>query len=373
MCLAGSFTFKSTKGNMKTSLYYREGSSDKEYHVELVPGNGLFLVNFAFGRRGSALNTGCKTPSPVDETKAKEIFAKLVREKKAKGYTEGEDGTPYQNGEAAGRVSGRMPQLLNPIEEHELETYIAQRNWCMQEKFDGKRLLLLKEGSSVQGINRKGLFVGIPATLVQSGLMLPWNFVIDGEAVGDVFHPFDLLEYEGESVRNWTYADRFRKLGDMLIAAHPPHFDQVRSVIEREEKREFLRRLKNSGAEGVVFKNLEATFSPGRPASGGSQLKHKFYADGSFVVEAVNTNRRSVALCLYDGETAVNVGNVTVPPNQPIPQPPEIVQVRYLYAFPESRALFQPVYQWRRDDLEPNECTLDQLKFKRGEAGDDDQ
>src|SRR5258706_6041161 len=51
---------------MKTSLYYREGSSDKEYHVEVVPANGLFLVNFAFGRRGSTLNTGCKTPSPVD-------------------------------------------------------------------------------------------------------------------------------------------------------------------------------------------------------------------------------------------------------------------------------------------------------------------
>src|SRR6476659_2870396 len=107
---------------MKTSLYYREGSSDKEYHVELAPVNGLFLVNFAFGRRGSTLNTGSKTAIPVDEAKAKEIFAKLVREKKAKGYTEGEEGTPYQNSEAEGRVSGRLPQLLNPIEEDELET-----------------------------------------------------------------------------------------------------------------------------------------------------------------------------------------------------------------------------------------------------------
>jgi bifunctional non-homologous end joining protein LigD len=80
---------------MKTSLYYREGSSDKVYQVELAPMGGLFLVNFAFGRRGSTLNTGTKTPAPVDEAKAKEIFAKLVREKKAKGYTEGADGTPY--------------------------------------------------------------------------------------------------------------------------------------------------------------------------------------------------------------------------------------------------------------------------------------
>ena len=40
-----------------TSLYYREGSSDKEYHVRLEAKGEGFVVNIAFGRRGS-VNAG---------------------------------------------------------------------------------------------------------------------------------------------------------------------------------------------------------------------------------------------------------------------------------------------------------------------------
>src|SRR3954451_22300950 len=86
-----------------TTLYYREGSSDKVYQVSLEPIGDLFLVNFAYGRRGSAFSTGTKTNSPVDYDEAKRIFDKLVREKKAKGYTEGPSGTPYEHTDKAGR------------------------------------------------------------------------------------------------------------------------------------------------------------------------------------------------------------------------------------------------------------------------------
>ncbi len=52
---------------------------------------------------------------------AKRIFNKLVKEKMAKGYTPGEDGTPYQTPDDAERFTGILPQLLNPIEEAEVE------------------------------------------------------------------------------------------------------------------------------------------------------------------------------------------------------------------------------------------------------------
>ncbi|MEN9576913.1 MAG: hypothetical protein RL514_4768, partial [Verrucomicrobiota bacterium] len=48
-----------------TSLYYRQGSSDKEYHVRLEAKGDGFVVNTAFGRRGSTLSTGTKTSAPV--------------------------------------------------------------------------------------------------------------------------------------------------------------------------------------------------------------------------------------------------------------------------------------------------------------------
>ena len=46
-----------------------------------------------------------------------------------------------------------------------------------------------------------------------------------------------------------------------------------------------------------------------------------------------------------------------------------VVEVRYLYAFPEGR-LYQPVYLGRRDDVGAEACGREQLKFKaEGEQG----
>lgn len=76
----------------RITLYYREGSSDKVYQASIEPQGEAFVVNFSYGRRGSTMNTGTKTPSPVDYDSAKKIYDKLVREKKAKGYMEDPDG-----------------------------------------------------------------------------------------------------------------------------------------------------------------------------------------------------------------------------------------------------------------------------------------
>lgn len=73
------------------SLYFRSGTSDKEYHARMEETDGGFVVNFAFGRRGSALNTGTKTQTqtPVEYAEAVEVFNRMVREKSRKGYTPG--------------------------------------------------------------------------------------------------------------------------------------------------------------------------------------------------------------------------------------------------------------------------------------------
>ena len=65
------------------TLYYREGSSDKVYQCAIEPSGDLFVVNFAYGRRGATLQTGTKTSSPVDYEMAKGIYDKVVGEKTA--------------------------------------------------------------------------------------------------------------------------------------------------------------------------------------------------------------------------------------------------------------------------------------------------
>src|SRR5437660_4235166 len=136
------------------TLYYRDGRSDKVYQVQLEPQGGGFVVNFQFGRRGSTLQSGTKTNNPVSYGEAAKIYNRLVNEKKGKGYAEGEDGTHYEASEARGRQSDLLPQLLNEIDDERLNRLIADDDWYMQEKKDGRRLLIEKSGDAVRGINR---------------------------------------------------------------------------------------------------------------------------------------------------------------------------------------------------------------------------
>jgi bifunctional non-homologous end joining protein LigD len=59
-----------------------------------------------------------------------------------------------------------------------------------------------------------------------------------------------------------------------------------------------LRRLKR---EGIVFKRSDAPYLVGRPASGGTQVKFKFWASASCIVASVSKSKRSVALEVFDG------------------------------------------------------------------------
>ena len=90
------------------TLYFREGGSDKVYQARIEPDGELFRVNFSYGRRGSTMQTGTKTSSPVDYDTAKGIYDKLVREKTAKGYTPGQDGTPYRQVGGCSKKSARF-------------------------------------------------------------------------------------------------------------------------------------------------------------------------------------------------------------------------------------------------------------------------
>lgn len=91
-----------TNGERSVFLHYREGNSDKVYHVVLLQEpDGNYTVSFEYGRRGTQLQTGTKTPDPVSLEAAQKIFDKLVSEKTQKGYQ------PYSPDEAPAPKSRR--------------------------------------------------------------------------------------------------------------------------------------------------------------------------------------------------------------------------------------------------------------------------
>lgn len=336
-------------------LYYKSDGSDKVYSasIEEAPGD-LFVVNFAYGRRGSTMTTGTKTQTPLPYAAAKKAYDSAIKSKTAKGYTVGESGTPYQYTDKESRDSGLHPQLLNSVSEIELERLIRDDNYCMQEKFDGRRIMIRKTGLLVEGINRLGLTVGLPQPIVDDLLNDGDDFVIDGECIGDRFFAFDMLEWKGIDLRVQSYAERFQKLACVTVP--------VESVVTESSKRGMLAAIKEARGEGVVFKRLDAPYVAGRPASGGSQLKLKFVADASVVVLSLN-QKRSVAMGVYRDKELINVGNVTIPPNYPVPAVGDIVEVRYLYYF-ENGSLYQPCYLGKRDDIPVEDCVETQLKRK---------
>jgi bifunctional non-homologous end joining protein LigD len=344
------------------TLYYRAAGSDKIYQTALKEKDGGYVVNFAYGRRGSTLQSGTKTIMPVSFNAAKKIYDKLVREKTQKGYTPGANGTPYSGTDNAQRSTGILPQLLNPVDEAKAEKLLADSTHWMQQKLDGKRVII-QVGDKIVGINRKGLTIGLPETIIRSAAKIAMPCILDGEAIGDMFYAFDLLSRNGVDYRASPYRTRYEALV-RLIGKGVGSIKIVETYVLATDKRAAFERLNRANTEGVVFKNPSAPYTPGRPASGGAQLKFKFVATGTFIVAGVNAGKRSVGLEVFNtsGQRQY-IGNVTVPPNQKMPKLGAFVECRFLYCFREG-CLFQPVLLGIRDDVDASACTATQLKYK---------
>ena len=362
------------------SLSCREGKADAVYHAQLSNVGGdtydLWNVTYQHGRRGDTLATGTKTTQPVSYDKAKKIYDKLVGEKTAPGrerrYTvDGASGTAYTDTSDSGRVSGYLPQLLNSITEHDVWTAIDSNEWCLQEKKDGKRMLVhVTKDGQIRGINRRGLTVELPVTiahsLVMSGIS---DTVLDGESVGGTLWLFDCLMLGGEDITGRPYSERLKCVNLIALAAGE-YVQMVRSQTNPLAKRRLLEQIQNEGGEGIVLKNLHARATAGRPASGGTQLKYKFVQTATCMVIAANGDKRSVYIACRDGSELKDVGRVTIKPNQEIPNPGELIEVRYLYYFPGG-SLYQPVCLGVRDDLTVAD-SIQSLKAKQTTDEEDD-
>lgn len=71
----------------QSKLFFKEGKSDKVYEIDLCElSANEFLVNFRYGRRGSILKEGTKTPAALPLANAEALFAEVENEKRKKGY-----------------------------------------------------------------------------------------------------------------------------------------------------------------------------------------------------------------------------------------------------------------------------------------------
>jgi bifunctional non-homologous end joining protein LigD len=352
----------------KIKLVFQEGSSDKEYVVQIEdPGTGLYDVNAFYGRRGGTLKVAPLWHS-LTAQQAELTFASVVNKKTAKGYKpEYSQGDAVMTSVKERTDTGMRPQLLNPIDLDSAVTYINDDRYCAQFKFDGERLLIAKSGDTITPANRKGIATTIPGELEAALGTIDGDFEIDGELVEGVYFVFDYLWKAGEAIASKPYTERYDALRALLEHA-PQNVVLVDTFYTTEQKERAFANAKANRREGLVFKLLSAPFSAGRPNSGGSQLKCKFWESATCVVMGFRPDAKSVAVGLYASPaTAMGlltpVGNVTIKPNQTI-TPGQVVEVKYLYMKAAGGSLYQPELIGIRTDVDPAECTLDQIKLR---------
>lgn len=365
-------------------LFFTEGSSDKEYLASIEQAPAGFVVNFSYGRRGGTLKFGTKTASPVSRNEAQNIFDDLVSEKKDKGYTEDPSGTPFSTSAPKTASSFEMPklippnpkkpstksdgsrdfapQLLNPITEEQAEQYIEDDDYMAQEKKNGQRVSVVKKEKTIKGFNKLGIERPLPVPVTSAVSSSFLSFQVDNELIGDVLHVFDVLFIGNKDIRSEPAIRRLEALD--FLGFTGKYVKPIQTAFTTAEKRAMFNRLKEQNAEGIVFKLKNAPYTAGRPETGGSQVKCKFYKTASVVVTKVNTKRSVGIGVLGDGGVMVNVGNVTIPPNKPIPHYGQLVEVRYLYAY-KGGSLYQPTYlENRTSELELEDCRIGQLIYK---------
>lgn len=332
----------------RISLYNREAGSDKVYTLWLEKKGNLYTVQAQWGRRGGPQQTGAKTSSPVGLEKAKAAYEKVLKEKKAKGYHEGEDAPACSQVEGA-QDTGLRPMLLTDLSGEDPRRFIADPDWGAQQKMNGKRIMIRvmqdpeKIGYKVVGSNRRGLECPIPKAVAEELGGVGFLGEFDGELIGDTYHVFDMLTNSiGADFKNESCTFRSERLRLRLNGQKFKNIRLVPLVVEEAEKRALYKKLVKENQEGIVFKRLDAPYEPGRRENVAKAIavKIKFYAEVAAYVIGW-TDKQSIEVGLRSGAKIVSVGKVTVPTKY-VGQIEEdsIVRVRYLYATSKDQ-LFQ--------------------------------
>lgn len=321
--------------NVRVECYESDYSTTREYYIRGVTWstamNHLYILKLAKESRGYREYT------PSDKLDNAAINDSSVESKPSREYTE------------------LKPQLLKPITIDEIETYITDDNWLVQEKLDGKRIMIEVNFGKITASNRNSWKVNIPQD-IEAELSKFDDCILDGELVNGVYYVFDCLSYNNQDIRSIPYWKRFHILVESVIGDRMLYqLGIVPTAFSKNDKRELVASLQHK--EGVVFKNLDALYSVGRSDS---QLKCKFWSSATCVVSSIN-EKRSVAVSVDSLNGFVPVGNVTVPPNYELPQSGDYVEIKYLYYHPGG-ALYQPQYLGIRDDV--NIDMLESLKPK---------
>jgi bifunctional non-homologous end joining protein LigD len=379
-----------------TALFFQKGTSDKVYNVKLIAEknpmddpyeqDAIWYVCFQYGRRGSSLVNGRKNQQGLTYWAAKRMYQTLVRSKLRKGYKPKTDGsfttyTPYEDVYAAvaadeDKMTDFVPQLLTPVDLAGAKALWKEHagNILLQTKHDGERRNVVVQEKLVAA-NRKGREVQIQQSVSDAckNLIEGWDDIleIDTEDMGSHLVIFDCLQIAGEDMRKKSFLQRNAILQTLHMSISQARLEHLLKVDvaykpdNYEEFIDFINYARETNEEGVVISIGSQDYGTGLSQQ---KFKLKFYADATVEVTAINEQRSvRIAVNAYRKGSrdlmVFEVGNCAIPANREIPEIGDLVEVRYLYAYPGG-SLYQPFYKGLRTDKdEPDNA--DSLQYKK--------
>lgn len=257
-----------------------------------------------------------------------------------------------------------IPMLAASAKWDESELYIVNSTWVAEQKLDGHRIILrCQDGLKPLALTRGGnpYTKKLPVDIADG--IPPGRWVLDGELCGDTYWVFDLLDANGLVSESTPLSERREVLEAFMTLVNTPKIKLVPQATTESAKRELFDRLREEGAEGVMFKRKDGLYYPG--ARSKDVLKAKFVETADVVVMALRDDGKdSVALGAYDENMQlVPVGRASLigKEKKGVFQIGDVLEVRYLYMGSNSR-MYQPTILKRRDDKIAPECRTDQFK-----------
>lgn len=363
----------------QVALDYTGGGSDKVYVVQVQQNDGPagteYIAIGYYGRRGSTLSTAEKYRG-VSQPSAQAAADRLEKEKRGKGYgtmtvaagvrisgmptsapvfggaSAPGAPTPTAAAAAAKAVIGIIPMRANVLDEKDLEKYLTDPNWVAQKKYDGERAPVSIRRSGLTGTNLKGMARGMAASseaelkkiVARPDFGDERETLVDGEELpGGVYVIYDVTTLRDNDVRKLGYDERYSALEELLadnLGLLAP------TAWTEADKRAMLDQARTENWEGLMFRQIDSPYVNGRT---GFILKFKLWASCTCRVLTANATRSIQVAVRDEKDNEVFIGNVTVPVNQDIPDPDDLVEVRYLYAM-DGGSLYQPVLLHVRTD-----------------------
>lgn len=238
-------------------------------------------------------------------------------------------------------------------------------SWVFQEKHNGDRRLIEKQGDTIRDFNRNGeRGKGLPPSVIAALRKHPMHrFIIDTELVGETVFVFDILFYGDEATVVKPYSYRNALVQSEFVGYR--HITAVYSAHTPEEKVRLITQAHDDNAEGFVMKDLRAQY---RPADNNQRFnyRYKFWKTldavviGDSIKRVGGKLRDSVRLGCYDSKGMLkDICGSTKKSAFPLLRG-DVVELKYLYGT-KTFDVVQPTILRRRSDKRATDCTLDQI------------